>query len=202
MPFITERLWQQLNEVCPNRTVTGVEIPTGDLLVTAAWPRANDTIIDTDAEEAFATVQEVVSALRQIRTQHKVPPRQQLVFSAAASGDLADAINTHAELIATMANVTCQPASPDTPAPDDAAVAVLGDARLYLHGLVDSDAERTRLTKQIEELDNSVSTLEGRLANKNYAEKAPPHLVQQTRDQLADAQREIESLRQQLTAME
>ena len=202
MPFITERLWQQLNEVCPDRGVVGVEVPAGSLLVTAAWPRADATIIDADAEQAFATVQEVVSALRQIRTQHRVPPRQQLVFSATASGDLADAVNAHAELIATMANVTCQPAAPDTPAPDDAAVAVLGDARLYLHGLVDSDAEQTRLTKRIEELDNSISTLQGRLANKNYAEKAPAHLVQQTRDQLADAKREIESLRQQLTAME
>jgi len=202
MPFITERLWQQLNEVCPERSVAGVDVPAGELLVTSRWPRVDDAIIDVDAEQAFSTVQEVVSALRQIRTQHKVPPRRQLVFSATASGELADAINAHAELIATMANVDCQPASPDTSAPDDAAVAVLGDARLYLHGIVDSDADRTRLTKRIEELDNSIKTLQGRLANKNYAEKAPAHLVQQTRDQLADATREIESLRQQLTAME
>ena len=202
MPFVTEKLWQRLNEVFPERSVAGVTAPGSDLLVAAAWPHADEALIDDAAEQAFSTVQQVTTALRQIRTQHQVAPRQQVEFSAAAPKPLADALATHETLIGTLANVSFAGAEADRQAPADAAVAMIGDAKLFLHGLVDQDAERTRLTRRSADLEKSLETLQGRLANKKYVEKAPAHLVDQTRGQLAEVERELESLREQLAALE
>jgi valyl-tRNA synthetase len=58
---------------------------------------------------------------------------------------------------------------------------------------VDADAEHSRLSKLIADLDKSIATLEGRLSNPGYALKAPPHMVQQTKDQLEKAKAEREA---------
>ena len=192
MPFITEKLWQRLCEV------TGEE---QGLLCRAPWPTTDELQIDDAAEQTFERVREVVNAIRQVRTQQKVPPRQQVPFSANADGALAETIAAHAELIGTLANVSLEGAGPDIEPPADAAATVLGEAKLFLHGLIDADAERTRLTKRLEELNKSIHTLEARLGNESYTSKAPEKLVQQTRDQLANAQRERDSIDAQIAAL-
>jgi valyl-tRNA synthetase len=202
MPFVTEKLWQRLNDVCPDRTIVGVNAPTSDLLVTAGWPSVDETLIDEEAESAFAMVQQVTAALRQIRTQHRVPPRQRLTFSASAPKSMAEAITRQADLIGTLAQIDFAGAAPDIEAPTDAAVVMLGQTKLYLHDLVDPDADRIRLTRQIEELDKSMATLQKRLENKQYVDKAPARLVAQSREQLAEVQRQRDSLDQQLAAIE
>ena len=192
MPFVTEKLWQHLSKV------TGQD---QTILCKAPWPTAESLVIDQQAEQTFEVVQQITSAIRKVRTQQQVPPKQQVTFSANADASTADIIKAHADLIGVMANVTLDTAGPDVQPPDDAAAAVLGNTRLYLHGLIDADAERTRLTKHLDELNKSIKTLQGRLSNENYTKKAPDHLVQQTRDDLAQKQGEFESLETQIAAL-
>jgi valyl-tRNA synthetase len=85
--------------------------------------------------------------------------------------------------------------------PGDAAVTVVDDVEIYLHGLVQADAEKARLTKRLDEVAKNVAALHGRLANRAYTDKAPAHLVQQTRDQLAAAEREKQTIEQQLAGL-
>ena len=72
---------------------------------------------------------------------------------------------------------------------------------LYVHGLVQADAEKARVTKRRDEVTKSIAALRTRLGNPAYTDKAPANLVQQTRDQLANAERELASLEQQLAAL-
>ena len=60
--------------------------------------------------------------------------------------------------------------------------------------MADEAAEQQRVAKRREELTKSIAALKGRLANESYIAKAPPHLVQQTKDQLAAAEKELGSL--------
>ncbi|MEX2216511.1 MAG: hypothetical protein WD768_20530, partial [Phycisphaeraceae bacterium] len=69
------------------------------------------------------------------------------------------------------------------------------------HGLIDADAEKTRLTKRLAELEKSVAALKGRLSNAAYTDKAPAHLVQQTRDQLTAAEKELEAVRVEVASL-
>ncbi len=204
MPFITEKLWEHLNAIAPYRcgdVIDGVTLPKGDLLVTAAWPRIDEVLVDDEAERAFGLVQQVVGGLRQMRTTHQVPPRQKVTLSVQAPDDMAKELTTHCTLIETLANVELAAAGSKVVKPADAATTLVEGASLYLHGLVDADAERTRLNKRIEEVNKSIAALNGRLANKAYVDKAPAHLVEQTRDQLDAAQSELAQLRQQLAAI-
>ena len=63
-----------------------------------------------------------------------------------------------------------------------------------MEGVINQDAEKQRIARQREELTRQVQAMRGRLANESYTAKAPPHLVQQTRDQLAAAETELAKL--------
>ncbi|MCC7191679.1 MAG: valine--tRNA ligase [Phycisphaeraceae bacterium] len=201
MPFITEKLWEKLNEVAPLREISGVTLTPGDLLATAAWPLVAPELIDESTEAEFALTQEVISTLRQVRTTYKVPPKQKVLISAKAPAAIASRLLSQKALIETLANVTCGEIGPRVEKPADAAAALIAGTEHYLHGLVQADAEKARLTKRLEEVTRSIAALEGRLANKSYADRAPASLVQQTRDQLAAAQKEAETLRAQVAAL-
>ena len=87
--------------------------------------------------------------------------------------------------------------------PTDAVAFRFESAELSLSDLadaVDADAERARLTKQLEDLDKSIKSLNGRL-NPSYVAKAPAHLVEQTRQQLRDAEEQATAAREALEAL-
>ena len=202
MPFITEKLWDRLNSVSPIREISGVSLQPSGLLVHALWPKVAKELIDDHVESDFALIQQLVGAIRQVRTTQKVPPRQQVKFSAQASAAMAQQIFDHRTLIETLGNVEMGEVGPHVDQPVDAAIVLVNQTRLYLHGLIDSQAEYKRLSKRLDEVRQNIGALKGRLANKSYAEKAPPHLVQQTRDQLAGAEKEADSLQEQLAGLE
>jgi valyl-tRNA synthetase len=201
MPFLTEALWSHLNAICPQRSISGVELDPSELCIKAPWPKIAPALIDDGMEQQFALMQQVVSAIREVRTTYKVPPRQKVALSAKAPAHVAEQLLAQQHLIETLANIEPHEVGPQAEKPADAAAAVVGEIELYLHGLIDADAERQRLAKRLEEIDASIRTLAGRLGSASYVDRAPAHLVQQTRDQLAAAQREKQAIEQQLAAV-
>ncbi len=201
MPFVTERLWERLNAVVPHRGVPGMAPAGSDLLVCAAWPDPDPGMRDGEAEEQFGFVQSLVSAVRQVRTQYKVPPRQKLTCSGRAPAAMAQRTLVLRPLIETLANVELGDVGPKSDRPADAAATTAGRIELYLHGLIDPEQERQRLEKRLKELENSIGRLESRLNNKGYVDRAPAELVQQTRQQLADLQKEARTVKEQRDAL-
>ncbi|MEX0886064.1 MAG: valine--tRNA ligase [Phycisphaeraceae bacterium] len=201
MPFITEKLWSHLNAVVPRRGLPELDLPASEMLARAAWPRIKREWIDERSERGFELIQQVVGAARQVRTEHTVPPRQVVDISAKAPPAIAQQLLEHKALVAVLANVTPREVGPRVDRPGDAAAAVTGDIELYLHGLVDPELERQRLARRADELATQVSRLKSRLGNDSYVSKAPAHLVEQTREQLAAAEREIEAVQEQLAAL-
>jgi valyl-tRNA synthetase len=130
-------------------------------------------------------LQQVVLAIRQVRADHAVPPRETVpVF---VDRDLADDARQAVELWA-----TCRfgpSGSLESPVE-----AVAGGVAVFVGGVVDPAADAERIARETAELEKSIKALRGRLGNKGYTEKAPPHLVQQTRDQLATAEADLARL--------
>ena len=201
MPYITEMLWQRLAEVTPQRGLAGLVVPASDLLAMADWPQVDTVCRDTEAESHFELVRKIVGALRQVRTTNKVPPRRELACSARAPQPLTNQVSPHTSLVEALATVNPFEIGPHVIRPDDAAAVLLGDMEIYVHGLVDRDQERRRIGKQLAEVQKSIAALQGRLENKGYVDRAPGHLVQQTRDQLAAAQKEAAGLEQQIESL-
>jgi len=65
---------------------------------------------------------------------------------------------------------------------------------MFIEGMADEAAEQQRVAKRCEELNKQIAALRGRMSNESYIKKAPPHLVQETQKQLADAEAELAKL--------
>jgi valyl-tRNA synthetase len=160
----------------------------------------SESLVDDAAEREFALVQELVSAIREIRSAQLVADRKQIVLHIAddATGDLITRAGGVVEALAGLETVTRDAA------PGDAVPFVFGNGEHALSGLrdqVDTGAERSRLSKQRDELTKRIGGLNGRLSNEAYISKAPAKLVDETRAQLSQAQSELESTQQALARL-
>ncbi|MCC6681182.1 MAG: valine--tRNA ligase [Phycisphaeraceae bacterium] len=196
MPFVTERLYEALNDIYPQRGVEGLALPAGELLVKAAWPRVDVTLRDEAAEQQFEQLRELVNMIREARTQSSLPPRQTFDVTIKTAA----AVQEFQGLIEALANVKLIDVGPEAAKPADAVTAVRAIGEIYLHHAADTEAERQRLEKRLAELDKCIAAFRVRLNNKGYVDKAPAHLVQQTRDELARVEAERARVLEQLGA--
>ena len=192
MPFITEAIWEKLNEIAPQRG-PGCE-KAAELLIKAAWPVADKTAIDEAAETQFSQLAELIRQVRNVKTEHNVPPSKRVDAVAEVSGADAESFAANLDFVASLARLgeiklTSTPAGPYT----DAAAVSAGPIKLYVLGIIDRQAEIKRLSKKAEELTRGVKGIEGKLGNEGFVSKAPAAVVQKERERL-------ESLQQELTA--
>lgn len=191
MPHVTEVVWGFLRQ-CPEAQIEGLDLgAAGELLCRAPWPRITSDLASAGVEEPFGRVVEVVSAVREVRAKLQVPPKRLVTLHLPP--DLASGLAAHGDdrLVMSLAGAdACVTAAP----PAGAAEFTVGTARLAISNLADAmDAgqERARLEKSVADLRKSIAALEGRLNNPGYADRAPAHLVQQSRDELARKREEL-----------
>ena len=188
IPFVTERLWWALNDATHDKTTEAtplrgvpnlIDLPPSDRCITASWPTS--TFRDEPAESAVSDVQAIVEAVRRVRAENKVPPRKTVPVVADVPADLRPAFElwANADLVESVEN---------------AAETTAAGIEIKVGGVVDLAADAGRVAKERADLEKQVKALRGRLANKGYTDKAPPHLVQETRDQLAAAEAELAKL--------
>jgi len=197
-PFVTETLWPHVAAVRTG-SVEGLDLPPGDLLATAAWPIVDVGLGDTDIVGRFERADELVAAIRAVRSEQQVKPKRRItVHVPEAIGELIAGADGYVESLAGIATVTADEASAG------ASPLVFEGSPIHLSDMVeaaDVGAESARLTKKIDELRGQIGGLEGRLANKGYVDNAPENLVQETRDQLTAAQADLAATEAALAAL-
>jgi len=172
MPYITEEIWSYL--------------PTGDKpLIIAEWPTAKAEFANPKAEAEFAVLMDLVRGIRNARAQYEVEPSRQ-ISAIIDAGSRRELIETHQNLFARLCNVK-QITLVSGQAPDKAATVVSADVTAYLPlaDLIDLDAERARLQKELDDLTQQIARTEGLLKNENFVAKAKPDVVQRERDKIA-----------------
>jgi valyl-tRNA synthetase len=198
MPFITESIGEQLGQHSMP-ALAGLPLSAsrdGGVMATAAWPAVDGALRDEASAGLFERARGLVGAVREVRAKHNVKPRRMVTLHAPA--DLAQAMEPVSGVVRTLAEL--EAISTDTPN-GEAATCTHHGWELHLTNLadeVDSGAERERLERQIAELDGSRKTLEGRLGNPGYTDKAPAKLVEQSREQLERVKQELASAQQAL----
>ncbi len=190
MPFITETLFERF-ESLPMREIDGFTFeitPNTSTLCQSGWPTPNDELRDEVAEEAYERVRSLVTAIREVRATNQVKPKR--LITLHVNGPLADDIMRWSPLVETLAGVDTITA--DDPEGQSASFTFEGDEyRLSnLADALDAGAERERLEKELATIEKSIGGIKGRLSNPGYVDKAPAHLVQQTRDQLAQLEKD------------
>jgi len=193
IPFITETIFWKLNEVRPNRGLPErLECPPSERLINAAWPRV--TGFHEAAEHIFPKIQEVVGALRNLRNEHKVDPKRTITVTISAGSEPARQLEENRELIELLATCQIKQIGANLSGPANAARATAAGVEIFVENLADEAAEQQRQVKRRDELTKQITQLRGRLSNESYTKKAPPHLVKQTQDQLAEAEAELAKL--------
>ncbi len=211
-PYITEAIHERVRSLPPTAAIAGLDL-AGDakdaarrasakwsgMLCREMWPKADASLRDSHAEATFERLRQLVTACREVRSQHQVAPKRRVTLHVDAA--LAKEIAAAGGLVETLAGLAEVAAAK----PAGAAVTFSFDSKeCFLSDLadqVDAGAERERLAKQVADLDKSIAALEGRLGNPGYADRAPKHLVDQTRDQLAKAIADREAARAALAKL-
>ncbi|WOB48147.1 valine--tRNA ligase [Xanthomonas hydrangeae] len=192
-PFVTEELWQQ---VAPRLGITAATISL------QAFPQAGD--IDThgyaSAEADVEWLKSMVSALRRVRSELNVPPSKQvrLLLQAGTQDDRTRVARFASQLSFLLKLETIGWLDAGQEAPPSAA-AIVGELTLLvpLEGLVDMDAERTRLDKEIKRVEGEIGKCNGKLGNATFVENAPAVVVEQERARLNDWTTQLTGLREQ-----
>jgi len=192
MPFVTEELWQKI----PHR---------GEFLAVAAWPRGEEARIDQKVERDMELLQDFVVKVRNLRVETNIDPSRRIdVLVHAESPRNARLIEEQGPLLRALCRASAVRTVPAL-APD--LVAARGVVRgleiaLPLEGLLDFEAERTRLTRELTRLEEDVAARNRKLANDSFVQRAPAEVVEKERAlqrELLDKKRRIESTLATLT---
>ena len=193
VPFVTEELWQQ---VAPR---LGMSAGTISL---QPYPVASDYTADDYAQAGLDVewLKDMVSALRRVRSELGVSPGKQVRLLLQEGNDndrkLADRYASQLSFLLKLEAIEWLPAGAQAPA---SAVAIVGELKLLvpLEGLVDLDAERTRLDKEIKRVEIEITKCNGKLASETFVQNAPPAVVEQERKRLVDWNNQLNGLREQ-----
>lgn len=195
MPFVTEEAWQYLVR---DRHASGMPAS----LMIAPYPRAESALIDETAERDWALVQAVITGIRNIRTEYRVAPAR-MVAATIVAGTQTAMIAGQRQAIVRLARVADEHLAiveqlDERPAA--AATLVIGALEVYLPlaDLIDLEAERARLLKELEAAQADAARREARLASPGFVDKAPAAVVQRERDGLAAVRETIARLQDRL----
>ena len=206
VPFLTEEVWQLLGKVAPNRGLEADASPAESVCV-AEWPQADASRIDAMIEEQFADFQAVLGAVRELRMAQNIPPREPVEFHVRCDEATARLLEPMQPYFTQMAKAMATAWGPQAAPPDVAASSQLAGARgpievhLDVSRFIDVEAEKARLTKQLDQLRGHAKSLEAKLANENFVSRAPAEVVQQQRDKLAEVRAQAESVQAALAKL-
>jgi valyl-tRNA synthetase len=186
MPFITEEIWQNL-----------AERQEGEFLMTQNWPQAKNWKVDTSAKDEINWLINMVSAIRTVRTESRVPPKAEIAaFIRSATPEDTEKFAKHLPFFTFLCKiVSFEKRKEEANQTDVVAVAEGIEVILPLEGVVDFAAEKERLAKEIEKKRQELDKVQGMLNNKNFVDRAPEDVV--------SAQKELASeLAQDLSRLE
>jgi valyl-tRNA synthetase len=178
MPFITEEIWQKLPMARPV-----------DSIMVASYPEPDAKLEDTAAEAEMAPVIRAIEGIRTIRGESNLSPAAKIV-AHIQSGDEAtrQTLEKWRRYLMPLAGLSEVHVSPPGPKPRQAAADVSAQMEIYvpLVGLVDLNAERERIRKEIAKGDQEMASMRKKLDNPNFVAKAPPDVVEKDRARVAE----------------
>jgi valyl-tRNA synthetase len=179
MPFITEELWHAMGD------------RGGNMLIHAAWPEPNAGV-DTSAKAEIDWIIALTTAMRSAKNELGIAPGAKLdAYFPNSLTDKVTALRSTVERVARLGSIHFGEA------PIGASMQLVVDGETIivpLEGVIDIDAEKARLTKAKDAAAKDVKSLEGRLGNPAFVEKAKPDAVEKARADMADRAAEVERL--------
>jgi valyl-tRNA synthetase len=184
MPYVTEEVWQALPH-------------DGELLATAAWPKAKKAWFDADAERQIGFLQDLVIAVRNLRAENNLAPGKMVPVTIRGEREQLDLVERLADQIRPLARIESLTVARSGSRPAVAASAVVQGAEIFmpLEGLIDVDEERARLAREADKLLGDLESSRKKLRNHDFLTKARPDVVEKERLRLEQLEGTLEKLK-------
>ena len=203
MPFVTEELWQFLQPAAASSAGSFLQPGAwGEALITAAWPQP-DRRSDEAAMAEFETLRQVITAIRNVRSEKGIPAGSRLA-AAFGAAEHAPLLASQQALLTSLARLEPDSLTIEStlPAPPAGAIPlVVGTIEIYLRAAeaADTAAERQRLIKDLHEAEAQIARLKDLLAGP-FATRAPAAVVEKERQKLAELEQARQRLARQIEA--
>ncbi|GJL80698.1 MAG: valine--tRNA ligase [marine bacterium B5-7] len=193
IPFITDTIWQRI------APLAGTE---GRSIMILPYPKADMERIDQDAEDGMQWLQQFILGIRKIKAEMNIRPSApvSVLLSGASETDRQRVIDNRMYL-----NFLARTQSVDFLGDNDegpeAAITLVGAMKVLipLAGLIDRDAEITRLSREIDKLETDRNKIAGKLANSSFVDRAPAAIVEKERSRLKQISSDLDNLQDQLS---
>jgi valyl-tRNA synthetase len=195
IPFITEEIWQK---AAPMLGITGATI------MLQPYPQADNTLTSSALDTEIEWVKTVILALRNIRGELNISPALTLpvLFSKGSVQDQTF-MESNRHYLVKLAKLESLVWLDDAATAPPSAMQLAGDMeiRVPLAGLINVQAEQTRLTKEIEKLQLEISKINNQLSNTKFVDNAPPAVVAKERERLSNSSSSVAQLQEQLVKL-
>ncbi len=202
IPFITEGIFQNLKTIAPVRGLgTLAAADNTDSIMVAAWPHGLEQFINPDVERKVETLQNVIRGIRDIRNKYNLSPALKLVGSINAPQERIAVLTENLALMSDLAGMEKLAIQSGLTRPANSAAAIVEDLQVYVHDVVDVEAEKVRLQKQKEFIENGIRPLQAKLSNEGFVSRAKPEIVEQSRQKLKDLVDQLAAVEKNLTEL-
>lgn len=190
-PFITEELW------------TYFKNDDDKDLIISEWPLVNKNWINRNADNKINMLQELISAVRTIRSSMNVPPSRKADMIVKTNGSGAKILQRYETIIKYFCKIKSISYDENAVKPPQSAVAVVKDLEIFipLGGLIDFTLEAKRLLKRKTELESILGNIRNKLNNQDFLTRAPDKVVQREREKLDEIYNEYEKVKLNLEMM-
>jgi valyl-tRNA synthetase len=193
MPHITEELSLRMGYVREGEFLMQKQLPSSPLI-------SSDMPATSDAQTRAAAIYETAGRLRNLKTEYNVATRKDVKFVVKGSPDWLAAETKVLALLCGAGEIMLDSAY-EAPKGTPVSLTPVGEGYLPMEGLIDVDAERVRLSKEIEKINVEVKKCEGKLGNASFVDRAPPEVVEQEKARLADWNAKLVQLSEMLAAL-
>ena len=188
IPFITEELWQAVAPLANAKTA--------DSIMLAAYPEADPEKIVQATFDQMAQLQDLVGAVRNLRGEMGIAPNVKAPLFV--EGSVPEALLKYLPALTRLTEAKTVDRLPEN---EDAPVAVCNGARLMLKVEIDKAAEIARLSKEAEKLQKALDKLNTKLSKPGYVDKAPAHLVEKDKAELAELEEKMAKVQSALAKL-
>ena len=190
MPHITEEIWQTLTKAEGKET-----------LALQTYPEVAEDLINPELEQSFDLLFNVISTIRNLRAESVIKPGEKIKVILQTESEteikLLQSTETYIKDMGKVGELIITDALED---PGQVTAGVTGTVQVLipLTGLVDVEELKAKLQKKLEKIEKDIKSLTGRLNNPGFVNKAPESVIESAKNDLAEAQKQAEILKERL----
>jgi len=204
VPFVTEAAWEGLQSTVPERGLPGLaDAPTSERLITARWPEAAPATLDEAAEAEFGRLRELLDGIRRAKAESGQSASRVEVYCPEV-GDHRAFLKAALTAFGTLAGVTGFHLGQKPPAGTHSSSAYVAAIGLSVYVPMPEEMvekERARVRKEVEDKRRLIASVEGKLANKNFTDRAPADVVERERARAEEARAAVVVLEKRLAEL-